>query len=48
MSQLNDFIATYIARMPSIRWVDIVEILLIAFLIIPIDIIRKAITSKKK
>ena len=32
MSQLNDFIATYIARMPSIRWVDIVEILLIAFL----------------
>lgn len=32
MSQLNNFIATYIARMPSIRWVDIVEILLIAFL----------------
>lgn len=32
MSQLNDFIATYIARLPSIRWVDIVEILLIAFL----------------
>lgn len=32
MSQLNDFMATYIARMPSIRWVDIVEILLIAFL----------------
>ena len=32
MSQLNEFIATYIARMPSIRWVDIVEILLIAFL----------------
>lgn len=32
MSQLNDFVATYIARMPSIRWVDIVEILLIAFL----------------
>ena len=32
MSQLNDFIATYIARMPSIRWVDIVGILLIAFL----------------
>ena len=32
MSQLNDFIAKYIARMPSIRWVDIVEILLIAFL----------------
>lgn len=32
MSQLNDFIATYIARMPSIRWVDIVEIMLIAFL----------------
>ena len=32
MSQLNDFIATYVARMPSIRWVDIVEILLIAFL----------------
>ena len=38
MSQLNDFIATYIARMPSIRWVDIVEILLIAFLMYHIPV----------
>lgn len=32
MSQLNDFIATYISRIPSMRWVDVVEILLITFL----------------
>lgn len=36
MSQVNEFIETYLARIPnirSIRWVDIVEILLITFLI---------------
>ena len=36
MSQVNEFITTYLARIPSIRsirWVDIVEILLITFLV---------------
>lgn len=36
MSQLNEFIKTYLSRIPnlrSVRWVDIVEILLITFLI---------------
>lgn len=34
MSQVNEFIATYLSRMPGhIRWVDIVEILLISFLL---------------
>lgn len=34
MSQVNEFIATYLSRMPgNIRWVDIVEILLISFLL---------------
>ena len=36
MSQLNEFIRTYLSRIPnlrSVRWVDIVEILLITFLI---------------
>ena len=34
MSQFNEFIETYLARIPrSIRWVDCVEILLITFLI---------------
>ncbi len=36
MSQINEFITTYLARIPSIRsirWVDIVEILLITFLV---------------
>ena len=34
MSQFNEFIETYLARIPrSIRWVDCVEILLITFLV---------------
>lgn len=34
MSQVNEFVATYLSRMPgNIRWVDIVEILLISFLL---------------
>ncbi|MBO5057781.1 MAG: diadenylate cyclase CdaA [Lachnospiraceae bacterium] len=34
MSQLNEFIETYLARIPrNIRWVDIVEILIISFLV---------------
>ena len=34
MSQINEFITTYLSRIPrNIRWVDIVEILIIAFLI---------------
>lgn len=36
MSQVNEFITTYLARIPSIRsirWVDVVEILLITFLV---------------
>lgn len=34
MSQLNEFIETYLARIPkNIRWVDIVEILIISFMV---------------
>ena len=34
MSQINEFVETYLARIPrSIRWVDVVEILLITFLV---------------
>lgn len=33
MSQLGEFIVTYLSRIPSIRWVDVVEILLITFLV---------------
>lgn len=34
MSQVNEFITTYLSRIPrNIRWVDIVEILLITFLV---------------
>ena len=34
MLQANEFITTYLSRMPrNVRWVDVVEILLISFLI---------------
>lgn len=34
MSQVNEFIATYLSRMPgNVRWVDIIEILLISFML---------------
>lgn len=33
MSQINEFVETYLAHIPGIRWVDVVEIFLITFLI---------------
>lgn len=33
MDQVNNFIKTYMARIPTIRWVDVFEILVIAFLV---------------